>query len=92
VPWPGARRALEHKLWFDELYDALFYRPAAALAVRLRTDVETPLVEGALVEIGEETGEAATAVARIQTGLLRTYALAIAASVVVLVVVFVAVR
>jgi NADH-quinone oxidoreductase subunit L len=92
VPWQGARRALEHKLWFDELYDALFYRPAAALAVRLRTDVETPLVEGALVEIGEETGEAATAVARIQTGLLRTYALAIAASVVVLVVVFVAVR
>jgi NADH-quinone oxidoreductase subunit L len=86
------RRTLEHKLWFDELYDALFFRPSAALAVRLRTDVETPLVEGSLLEIGETTGEAATVVARAQSGLLRTYALAIAASVVVLVVVFVAVR
>ena len=89
---PAVRRTLEHKLWFDELYDALFFRPAAALAVRLRTDVETPLVEGSLLEIGETTGEAATVVARAQSGLLRTYALAIAASVVVLVVVFVAVR
>ncbi|HEY7730838.1 MAG TPA: NADH-quinone oxidoreductase subunit L [Gaiellaceae bacterium] len=92
VPWPGAHDAFEHKFWFDELYDALFYRPAAALAVRLRTDVETPIVEGSLAEIGEGTGEAATVVARAQNGLLRTYALAIAASVVVLVVVFVAVR
>ena len=92
VPWPEAHRTLEHKFWFDELYDALFYRPAAALAVRLRTDVETPLIEGGLTEVGQTTGEAASAVARVQTGLLRTYALAIAASVVVLVVVFVAVR
>jgi NADH-quinone oxidoreductase subunit L len=92
VPWPGPHEAFAHKFWFDELYDALFYRPAAALAVRLRTDVETPLVEGSLAEIGEGTGEAATVVARAQNGLLRTYALAIAASVVVLVVVFVAVR
>ena len=92
VPRPGPRRALEHKLWLDELYDALFYRPAAALAVRLRTGVETPLVEGSLAEVGEGAGEAATVVARAQSGLLRTYALAIAASVVLLVVVFVAVR
>jgi NADH-quinone oxidoreductase subunit L len=92
VPWPGAHRLLEHKFWFDELYDALFYRPAAALAVRLRTDVETPVIEGGLTEVAQTTGEAASAVARAQTGLLRTYALAIAASVVVLVIVFVAVR
>ena len=26
------QRALEHKLYFDEAYDAVFYRPAAALA------------------------------------------------------------
>jgi NADH-quinone oxidoreductase subunit L len=90
--WPAARLALERKLWFDELYDALFYRPAALLSSRLRTDVEEPLVEGSLVEVGRGTGEAASAVARAQSGLLRTYALAIAASVVVLVVVFVAVR
>ena len=28
VTSPGAWRVLEHKLYFDELYDALFYRPA----------------------------------------------------------------
>ena len=32
VPSPSIWRVLEHKLYFDELYDALFYRPAVALA------------------------------------------------------------
>ena len=34
VTSPGIWRVLEHKLYFDEAYDALFYRPAAALSVR----------------------------------------------------------
>jgi NADH-quinone oxidoreductase subunit L len=89
---PGIQRTLEHKFFFDELYDALFYRPAAALSARLRSDVETPLVEGSLVEIGRAGQEAGAGVARLQSGLLRTYALAITATVVVLAVVFVTVR
>ena len=36
VPQPEPWRVLEHKLYFDELYDALFYRPAVALADALR--------------------------------------------------------
>ena len=32
-PTGGVRRTLEHKLWFDEVYDAVFSRPAQALAV-----------------------------------------------------------
>ena len=90
--WPALQRTLEHKLWFDELYDALFYRPAAALAVWLRSEVETPYVEGSLVEIGNAGAEAGAGVARIQSGLLRTYALAITVTVVVLAIVFVSVR
>ena len=89
---PGLRTVLEHKLYFDELYDALFSRPAQALAVRLRDDVETPVVQGSLVEIGSGVRDAAGGVARLQTGLVRTYVLAIAASLVVLVIVVVAVR
>jgi NADH-quinone oxidoreductase subunit L len=89
---PEAQRTLEHKFFFDELYDALFYRPAAAVANRLRSDVETPLVEGSLVEIGRAGQEAGASVARAQSGLLRTYALAITATVVVLSIVFVSVR
>ena len=89
--WPELQRTLEHKFWFDELYDALFYRPAELIAVWLRRDVETPYVEGSLVEIGcaarRRRGRG-----RIQSGLLRTYALAITVTVVVLAVVFVTVR
>jgi NADH-quinone oxidoreductase subunit L len=89
---PPLRALLEHKFYFDELYDALFYRPAALLAARLRSDVEEPFVEGSLDEIGKAGQETAGAVARAQTGLLRTYAIAVAASAVVLAVVFIAVR
>jgi len=92
VTSPGAWRVLEHKLYFDELYDALFYRPAAAVAVTLRRSVEEPVVERSLDEIGSGTIQVGDEVARVQSGLLRTYALAIAFAVCVLVVVFVAVR
>ncbi len=89
---PGIWRVLEHKLYFDELYDALFYRPAAALSVALRRNVEEPVVERSLDEIGAGTLQVGGEVGRVQTGLLRTYAVAIAFSVAVLIVVFVAVR
>jgi NADH-quinone oxidoreductase subunit L len=86
------QRTLEHKFYFDELYDALFYRPAAWFARELKVGVEQPLVTGSVTEIGDETRDVGGLVARLQTGLLRTYALAIAASVAVLAVVFLAVR
>ncbi len=92
VTSPGTWRVLEHKLYFDEAYDALFYRPAAALSVALRRNVEEPVVERSLDEIGSGTIQVGGEVARVQSGLLRTYAIAIAFSVVVLVIVFVAVR
>ncbi len=89
---PGAWRVLEHKFYFDELYDALFYRPAAALSVALRRNVEEPVVERSLDEIGSGTIQVGGEVGRVQSGLLRTYAVAVAFAVCVLVVVFVAVR
>jgi NADH-quinone oxidoreductase subunit L len=89
---PGIWRVLEHKLYFDELYDALFYRPAAALSHALRRNVEEPVVERSLDEIGSGTIQLGGEVARVQSGLLRTYAVAIAFAVCVLVGVFVAVR
>ena len=92
VTRPGAWQVLEHKLYFDELYDALFYRPAVALSNALRRNVEEPVIERSLDEIGSGTIQVGGEVARVQTGLLRTYALAITFAVVVLVVVFVAVR
>ncbi len=92
VTSPNAWRLFEHKLYFDELYDALFHRPAAALSSALRRRVEEPVIERSLDEIGSGTILASGGLARFQSGLLRTYALAIAFSVCVLVIVFVAVR
>jgi NADH-quinone oxidoreductase subunit L len=89
---PALWHAFESKLYFDDLYDALFYRPSAALARGLRRNVERPVIERSLDEIGSGTILAGGGVGRVQTGLLRTYALAIALAVCVLVVVFVAVR
>jgi NADH-quinone oxidoreductase subunit L len=86
------RTALEHKLWFDELYDALFSRPAQVLAARLRDHVEQPVVQGGLDELADGTLDAASVAGRAQSGLLRTYALAFAVSVSVLTLVFLIVR
>jgi NADH-quinone oxidoreductase subunit L len=87
-----AQRTLEHKFYFDEAYDALFYKPAVQLATLLRRGVEEPLIAESTRDLGDDTRDLGGLVARAQTGLLRTYALAIASSVAVLAIVFVAVK
>ena len=52
---PTLQRALEHKFYFDELYDALFYRPSAAIAEWSRRGFEEPVVLAAGPELGDET-------------------------------------
>jgi NADH-quinone oxidoreductase subunit L len=67
---------LEHKWYFDELYDAVFVRPAATAGGFGRRVVEADFVQTFLV--GGATGvvRAGTSLARaIQTGFLRAYAL-----------------
>ncbi|MFL5918574.1 MAG: NADH-quinone oxidoreductase subunit L [Gaiellaceae bacterium] len=86
------RRVLERKFYFDEAYDALFYAPAVFLAGVLRRGVEQPLIADSGRDLGDDTRDLGGLVARAQTGLLRTYALAIASSVAVLAIVFVAVK
>jgi NADH-quinone oxidoreductase subunit L len=87
-----AQLALERKLWFDELYDAVFYKPAVEISRLLRRGVEEPLIGGSIEGVSVGTREAGGAVGEAQTGYLRAYALVIAAAVAVLVVVFVAVQ
>jgi len=86
------QRTLEHKFWFDELYDAVFCRPAQMLAALLREQVEQPLVQGGLDEVADGTIEAASIAGRAESGLLRTYALAFAVAVSILALVFLVVR
>lgn len=86
------RTVLEHKLYFDELYDAVCSRPAQAIAGLLRDRVEHPIVQRSIDEVGRGTLEAGGGVARAQTGLLRTYALVVGVAAVALSVVFLVVR
>jgi len=92
VPDGAVRTALEHKLGFDELYDAVFSRPAQVIATRLRDQVEAPLVQGGLDEVADGTLRGATVTASVQSGLLRTYALVFAVAVTVITLVFLVVR
>ena len=88
----GIQRALEHKLYFDEAYDAVFYRPAAMLAARLRRDFEDPVILATGPDFGEGTLELGQGVRRLQTGLLRTYVLFLGMGVAVVGVVFLIVK
>ena len=87
-----SQRLLEHKFYFDEAYDFAFYRPAVFLAKGLMRWVERPLVFGSVRELVRGFGLAGRDTSRLQTGLVRTYVLAIAGSLAVLTLVFVVVR
>lgn len=90
IAW--AQKLLEHKFYFDEAYDFAFYRPAVLLATGLGRWIERPLVFGSVRELVRGVDLAGRDTSRLQTGLVRTYVLLIAASIAVLTVVFVAVR
>jgi NADH-quinone oxidoreductase subunit L len=88
----AVQETLEHKLWFDELYDLVFYRPAVFLTSLFRRGVEEPLIGGSISGVTFTAREAGGAVGEAQTGYLRTYALVIAGAAAILVVVFVSVQ
>jgi NADH-quinone oxidoreductase subunit L len=69
-------RFLVNKWYFDELYEAMFVRPAATIGAFSRRVIETEFVQGTIV--GGATGivRVGTSLARsVQTGYLRLYAL-----------------
>jgi NADH-quinone oxidoreductase subunit L len=86
------RALLEHKFYFDEAYDQVFYRPAAATARLWTRFFEQPLIGGSIEGVSTGTRRVGREVGEAQTGLVRLYALALAGSVAVLALVFVAVR
>ncbi|HTZ04403.1 MAG TPA: NADH-quinone oxidoreductase subunit L [Gaiellaceae bacterium] len=89
---PAVQRVLEHKFYFDELYDEIFYKPAVAAANIFRRDFEEPVVITSGNDIGEGALEVGQATQRIQTGLLRTYVLAFGVGTAVIAVILLVVR
>jgi NADH-quinone oxidoreductase subunit L len=89
---PALQRTFERKFWFDELYDAVFYRPSTIVVRELNLLVERPLIAGTLDVIGLGSRGAWAGASRVQTGLVRAYVLALASALTVMVVVFLSVR
>ena len=90
--WAFGQQLLEHKFYFDELYDAAFYRPAVWFANATSRFVEGPLISGSIRELSEGTRLIGARLSEAQTGLLRTYALALGSGAALLTLVFLAVK
>jgi NADH-quinone oxidoreductase subunit L len=90
--WAFGQQLLEHKFYFDEAYDYAFYRPAHYAALAAIQFVEGPLIGGSIAALSRGTRDVSTRVTEAQTGLLRTYVLAIGGGVAVLALVFLAVK
>ncbi len=89
---PRPLALLEHKFYWDELYAAVFYRPAELAAQGLARFVEAPLIAGSIGELSRGFRLGSGELGRLQNGLVRSYALAIASGVAVLAVVFLSTR
>jgi NADH-quinone oxidoreductase subunit L len=88
----AAQNVLEHKFYFDELYDLVFYRPAVLISNLWRRGIEEPLIGGSISGVALGARRAGGALGEAQTGYLRSYALAIAVGAAIVVVVFLSVR
>ncbi len=86
--YPRTARALEEKLYFDEAYDAAFYEPSSRIPLALFRFAESPLFLRSLGGLGSGVRDVSGRVAAAQTGLVRSYVLALAAGLAVLAVVF----
>jgi NADH-quinone oxidoreductase subunit L len=78
-PWsarfPWAQRLLEHKYYFDELYDSVFVRPVDVTAEVALRGVEEPIIDGAVLDTGVLTRASATSLSVTQNGYFRNYVL-----------------
>jgi NADH-quinone oxidoreductase subunit L len=92
IPVPRTLPLLERKFYWDELYDLAFYKPADLLSRGLGRFVERPVIAGSISEVTQGFRFGAGEVSRAQNGLVRSYALAVAAGVAVLAVVFLSTR
>jgi NADH-quinone oxidoreductase subunit L len=78
-PWsayaPWAQRLLEHKYYFDEIYDAVFVRPMDWVAGFALRDVEKPVIDGVVIDTGALTQASASGLSLTQSGYFRNYVL-----------------
>jgi NADH:ubiquinone oxidoreductase subunit 5 (subunit L)/multisubunit Na+/H+ antiporter MnhA subunit len=86
--YPGVQRTLEEKFYFDAAYDRAFYRPASQTAEFATRYVERPLFLNSIGELGRGVRGLSGRLSAVQTGSVRSYALALGAGAAVIVLVF----
>ena len=89
---PRSLPVLEHKFYWDELYNWIWYRPADAVARALGRGFERPVITGSIDAVTRGFGLGSRELGLAQNGLVRSYALALAGGLAVLAVVFLSVR
>src|SRR5438034_9442934 len=95
-PWtayaPWAQRLLEHKYYFDEIYDRAFVRPVDWVAAFALRDIERPVIDAAVIDTGLLAGGLARGFSGTQTGYFRNYALVFVAGAVAIAVALLVLR
>jgi len=81
----GVYAMLVSVFWIDWAYERIFVRAGKALAVFVAQKVDVGIIDGAVNGIAGCVGSVSVMLSRVQTGYLRSYALAILAGAVVVV-------
>jgi NADH-quinone oxidoreductase subunit L len=90
--YAALQRLLERKFYWDEAYDWAFYRPSTWTAAYAYRFVELPLIAGSIRGLTVSVRVLSGRTTEVQTGLLRTYVLALGGGAALLALVFLAVR
>jgi NADH-quinone oxidoreductase subunit L len=80
-PATGLAVVADRRFFWDELYDVLLYRPAAAGSNQIRRFIERPFFEAPLDAVGPASRFVARGFGVAQTGVVRLYALVFAVGV-----------
>ena len=74
--YAGTKRALERGLYLDDVYGRVLGMPGKSMATFTAHTVDRKVIDGALVGLGRAFAGLASVGRKLQTGLVRTYALA----------------
>jgi NADH-quinone oxidoreductase subunit L len=81
--WQPLQNLLEHKYYFDELYDAIFVRPMDWIASSAMRWIERPVIDGTVMGVGGTAQETAGDLSVTQSGYFRNYVLVISVGAVI---------
>ena len=83
--FPFVYRVLSHKYYVDEMYDAVIVHPALRISDAVYRKFDLPVIDGALNGSAAAASSLGRMFSRLQTGLIKDYALAVLFGAVILI-------